>query len=169
MKKRLKKVGPIFLLVVGIVLLWFSTTPTQVVSQLYFSVYRREFEVCANYLNSHPEVVSIYKTSVLDGKQESSFVLVTKNESQWKECSSTNDDSIDAAIKKVQSIYLFSTIEQQDECVFFSLNKFSSHFSKTLCGIQYAPTKQEFLFDGEGTTKKYKFDDGWFYTVRQDT
>lgn len=160
-----KKIVRIFLVIslvlAALLLLRLRFTPTKAVSRMYFSAHRQDFERCVQYLHDHPEVSSIYR----DSDSPTTFHLTRKTNDGYSHEYFTGDPSVDASIVKIQSMYLFAAIHQEEGCVAFVLNKFSTHFTTISHSIQYVPTGQRFLNTGADEIKGEEIADNWFFVV----
>lgn len=142
-------------------------TPNKLASRIYLSVLKSDFETTAVYLSEHQEISSIYYTppsSFSPQAISSAFILMlTDGETRY----STGDSITDASINRIIRLYQFNTIRASGGNVFFYLNRFSTHFSNTLYGIQYAPLDKPTTF-ANASIKNEKIQDNWYYFVELD-
>lgn len=167
MKKSHRKffvIAIIIIILVGNFIVFF--TPNKLASRIYLSVLKLDFEATAVYLSEHQEVSSIYYIPPSSSQAISSAFMLMMNDGETRY--STGDSIIDASINKIICSYQFNTIRASGGNVFFYLNRFSTHFSNTLYGIQYAPLDKPTTFVN-APIKSEKIQDNWYYFVELDT
>lgn len=140
-------------------------TPNKLGSQIYLAVLKSDFETVVAYLGEHREISSIYYISPIDAQNGQSAFMLTTYDGDIRY--STGDMATDKSINKIVCSYQFNTIRAKENCVFFCLNKFSTHFSRTLQGIQYTPSDKP-LTSIDELIKNERMENYWYYFVEQD-
>ncbi|MEG2013822.1 MAG: hypothetical protein RR063_11565 [Anaerovoracaceae bacterium] len=162
-RKKLLVIFAILLMLIGSVMVF--TTPNKLASRVYLSILKPHFEAISIYLSEHQEVSSIYYASPSSVHGTSSSFMLTMDNGEVRY--STGEQVTDDSINKVISSYIFSTIQAGGNNVFFCLNRYSTHFSDTLYGIQYAPLDNPIAFS-DAPIKNEQLQKNWYFFVEQD-
>lgn len=140
------------------------TTPNKLACRVYLALLNPDLETISIYLSEHQEVSSVYYASPSSAQNGSSLFVLTMDDGEVRY--STGEQAIDSSINRVVSSYLFGTIRSNGVNVFFFLNRYSTHFSSTLLGIQYAPLDNPITFM-DAPIQNEPLQDKWYYFIER--